>query len=249
MPERKVVVVLGMHRSGTSMIGGVLSRLGVDLGDDAIGRQVSNPLGHFEDRQFFELNKDILASAGGSWDDPPNPEQLLSQATIYSERISGLIAAYDRMQPERLWGWKDPRTSLTISLFSPYLDNLYLLWCQRDPEQIVKSLWQRNEMDRERSLALVSTYQQRIRDFIEENPSIPVLELPYQEIVQNPFYWTSKIVEFLELNPLESEIEEAVSIILPKDRIEKEKKKVQIMNFLRLPYRAMVKLLRILRGE
>jgi len=63
----KEIIILGMHRSGTSMLSGMLDRLGIDMGDDVVGRQESNPLGHFEDGDLLSLNELILAKAGGSF--------------------------------------------------------------------------------------------------------------------------------------------------------------------------------------
>ncbi|ABN70622.1 hypothetical protein Smar_1536 [Staphylothermus marinus F1] len=49
MEEERTVVVLGMHRSDTSMIAGILNILGVYMGERLLGASWSNPLGHFED--------------------------------------------------------------------------------------------------------------------------------------------------------------------------------------------------------
>jgi len=78
--ESKTVVVLGMHRNGTSMTSGILSKLGIDMGRELIGKKVSNPLGHFEDKDFLDLNIKILKEAGGgSWDSTPAREDILDQ--------------------------------------------------------------------------------------------------------------------------------------------------------------------------
>lgn len=62
------VIILGMHRSGTSIIAGVLHTLGVYMGNKFIGAHWSNLLGHFENIEFVRLNDKILKNAGGSWD-------------------------------------------------------------------------------------------------------------------------------------------------------------------------------------
>jgi len=71
----KTVIVLGMHRSGTSMVSGVLNILGVDIGKDLLGNHWSNPLGHFENNDFRNLNTQILKEAGGDWLNPPSREK------------------------------------------------------------------------------------------------------------------------------------------------------------------------------
>ena len=88
---KKEVIILGMHRSGTSMIAGILECLGVNLGENQLGKQWFNPLGHFEDVDFLSLNKDILASAGGSWDQPPSNTAILAQGDQFQKKIGDLI--------------------------------------------------------------------------------------------------------------------------------------------------------------
>lgn len=47
-PDRKVVCVLGMHRSGTSAFTGILNLKGMDLGEPLEGKGENNPEGHWE---------------------------------------------------------------------------------------------------------------------------------------------------------------------------------------------------------
>ena len=66
------IIVTGMHRSGTSMVAGILKLCGVYFGDNLLHPQQENPKGFFEDLEFLEINKEILACSGGSWFEPPN---------------------------------------------------------------------------------------------------------------------------------------------------------------------------------
>ena len=67
----KTIVILGMHKSGTSMVAGVLEKLGVNMGKELLGPHWSNPLGHFENVKFVNLDERILKEAKGSWNNPP----------------------------------------------------------------------------------------------------------------------------------------------------------------------------------
>jgi hypothetical protein len=71
MKNKKTIIILGMHRSGTSMVAGLLAKMGINMGDDLLGRSPSNPFGHFEDWDFVNLNDSILSKAKGSWDKLP----------------------------------------------------------------------------------------------------------------------------------------------------------------------------------
>ena len=53
---QKCIVVLGMHRSGTSVLMGVLSMLGVELGLNLMAPTEGNPRGYFENQSICELN-------------------------------------------------------------------------------------------------------------------------------------------------------------------------------------------------
>lgn len=85
--QSKEVIILGMHRSGTSMVAGVLSRVGINMGKVMLGKTPSNPLGHFEDEDFYNLNRKILEFAGGNWRNPPNEEDILVQKDKFKKEI------------------------------------------------------------------------------------------------------------------------------------------------------------------
>ena len=76
----RAIVVIGMHRSGTSAVARGLAALGVDLGDDFLDAQPENPTGYWEDRGIVELNERVLRRIGLKWDD---------SATIDLLRFSG----------------------------------------------------------------------------------------------------------------------------------------------------------------
>ena len=238
-PPSKEVVILGMHRSGTSMLGGIVERLGIDMGEDQPGRQFSNPMGHYEDGDFLTLNELILASAGGSWDNPPSPDLINDQALVFEDRLQQIIQGKVQKNGDQPWGWKDPRTSLTIQLYFPYLTNLYILWCQRDQEAISNSLWKRNKISLQESEKLTDHYQQMINEFIEKHPELPVLRVFYQDIVNRPEVWIRKIADFLDLEPDESQLAEAEEFILPRESIQKEKNILWWKYILSLPSKAL----------
>ena len=124
MSENQNIIILGMHRSGTSLVAGILFRFGIFMGKNFLGIHASNPFGHFEDQNVIDLNDQILAAAGGSWKDPPGSEAILNQADKFRKEIISLIAA----MPSGTWGWKDPRLSITIELFLPYYLIILLIW-------------------------------------------------------------------------------------------------------------------------
>ena len=67
--ERVCVLVLGMHRSGTSALSRVLNLLGCDLPKTLMSAHPSNEAGHWESLLISHLNDEILGSAGSEWHD------------------------------------------------------------------------------------------------------------------------------------------------------------------------------------
>lgn len=137
------IVVLGMHRSGTSLIAGLLHYLGVYMGDNHTSPDESRPWGNFEDRSFVSLNQQLLTAAGGSWRKPPSTKSLWAASHPFNERIQRLIR--DRSN-HPLWGFKDSRTCLTASLWHHHLclwekPKYIMVW--RDRDAIAASLIKR----------------------------------------------------------------------------------------------------------
>ncbi|MBX3491407.1 MAG: hypothetical protein KF899_00445 [Parvibaculum sp.] len=66
---RVCLLVLGMHRSGTSAISRVLALMGADLPKKLMQPNKYNEAGYWESNQISELNHAILDSTGSSWDD------------------------------------------------------------------------------------------------------------------------------------------------------------------------------------
>jgi len=100
------IFILGMHRSGTSMVTGILNKCGLYLGSNLLMGARDNPTGHFEDRRFINLNNQILKRNGGSWHNPP--EKIIRWPRV---EMKDFVNSWDI---GRLVGWKDPRTCITL---------------------------------------------------------------------------------------------------------------------------------------
>ena len=158
----KCFIVLGMHRSATSLVSKGLSKSDINMGSSMLQADASNLFGHWEDTDFLNLNKSIISDAGGDWDNPPPENKIIEVGKNYKEEIKRLIAS----KKKPLWGWKDPRTTLTIRLFMPYLENPHWITCFRQPEQVAESLLIRNNFPISKGLALCKEYNQRLLRFL-----------------------------------------------------------------------------------
>jgi len=252
----KTVVVLGMHRSGSSMVAGVLNRLGVDMGRNFVRQSWSNPVGHFEDKDFVQLNKSILKEAGGSWHKPPTNEEIKVQKDNFKIPIKELI----EKKTSLLWGWKDPRNSLTIGLYLPYLNNPYFIVCHRGFQDIAKSLKRRNRIEFEKGIRLAEIYEERIEDFFITNLNLRRLDIVYEEMLTDRERILRNIVDFLGIQVSQKIYKNAQDMVLPREkirklsatlRIERRNRRIKkVINFtLNLPYIFIRQLLNKVKSE
>jgi hypothetical protein len=164
----KTIVILGMHRSTTSLVARTLNRE-VHMGNHLLVGCKDNPKGHYENVDILRLNDKILKDAGGGWCNPPPKEQILESAKKYEDDMKRIVECEISTAREKnmvSWGFKDPRTVLTIEAWYPHLPSPQFVVCYRTPMDVAKSLHERNGFTIEDGLKLTSEYNNRINDFI-----------------------------------------------------------------------------------
>lgn len=155
----KTYIVLGMHRSATSFLAKAIAEQGVNMGRRLMRAGKWNPQGYYENLDFVELNDLILKEAGGSWRNPPSEIELLNAANKHEDLIKETI----ERNKDELWGWKDPRTSITLPAYMPFLSgDIYLIAVFRKPERVALSLQRRDGMSIEEGIKLAKEYNSRI---------------------------------------------------------------------------------------
>jgi len=156
MSMNKTFVILGCHRSASSLVAKALHEAGVHMGDELLSGLPDNPEGHFEDMDFLKKNVELLG--GNIWNDV-NRE-------LTDGDTSALIAAKN-VHP--LWGWKDPRTVLTIEKYYAHLDDPIIIGLFRKPELVAKSMARRGDISEQDALALAKAYNRKIIDFLSKH--------------------------------------------------------------------------------
>lgn len=147
----QAVLILGMHRSGTSCLAGSLQEAGLYLGEvNTVAPH--NLKGNRESQVIMMLQDDLLRTNGGAWDSPP--AQVVWDAE-HRARRDVIIATYPT---DRIWGFKDPRTLLTLAGWLEVLDSVRLIGTYRHPLAVAASLQSRNGIAIEKSFALWTTY-------------------------------------------------------------------------------------------
>jgi hypothetical protein len=148
-----IVAITGMHRSGTSLATRIIQLAGLSLGsEDGIappGRD--NPAGYWENRYVTELNDEILAALGGSWDHPPvlvEGWQHDPSLDPYRARVREVIDRYyaPALDEHGLVGCKDPRLSILLPFWRTVVEIPTTIVLARRPLEVAASLHARNAM-------------------------------------------------------------------------------------------------------
>jgi hypothetical protein len=166
-----VLVIAGMHRSGTSMIASACQAAGLWIGDRLIPPTDSNPLGHFEDLDFYDVNRRMLLANAVHEDGLSVPGPMRVPDDLHREAES-LVA--QRMRRGRAWGWKDPRTTLLLDFWAERIPHAKFLLVFRRPWDVIDSLFRRGDAAiRENprlALELWCDYNARLYAFAKAHP-------------------------------------------------------------------------------
>ncbi len=206
LTDQKPIVVVGCHRSGTSLMSKILQELEVNMG---------NNLNKHDECLFFkEMNELIFDLAGATWDNPkPLIEKMADQKTlnlladqVYKKVQNHIQTIYGN------WGWKDPRNSITLPIWKLIFPNLKVVHIYRHGVDVALSI-QNRELNRpkdspyrsEKCKILVEAfevwrcYETQIRaNFAAENYSF--LSLKFEHILQNSLSYLTKLAKFIEIN-------------------------------------------------
>jgi hypothetical protein len=159
----RVVAILGMHRSGTSALTGSLEQHGLYLGQVST-RNRHNPKGNREAAAVQQLNEDVLRASGGAWHTPP---RVVTWDAEHTRRGADLLAEH-AAQP--VWGFKDPRTLLTLGGWLALVPDLERVGVFRHPMRVAGSLERRNGMSTEQAVALWEAYNQALLQELQRRP-------------------------------------------------------------------------------
>src|SRR5262249_33887336 len=122
-PRRICLIVLGMHRSGTSALTGTLGILGAKLPHDLVGSHPFNPKGHFESKSLKWTNEEMLRSLGSAWYDLRGINQPSFETEIV-ERAKATLKEAIRCQYGKasLFVLKDPRLCRSFPVIRSVID-------------------------------------------------------------------------------------------------------------------------------
>ena len=187
--QQKAILVIGMHRSGTSAVSGLLAEMGVFMGKSLFAAQKGvNEKGFYENSELVGLNEQILDKLLWSWDDPlaTCDDKYLPELDIGFDKKGKLVIANDYGN-QSAWGMKDPRTTLLLPFWKKIIDQsdidvTYVLMV-RSPLEVYASLKKRDGFSLEKSLMLWINYTlSGYFNSVEKNLFI----LAYERLLDSP---------------------------------------------------------------
>lgn len=150
---RRVVVLIGTGRSGTSLTAKILKALGLRLSDTLQRPNEMNPEGYFEDQVLVDANRQLgkLFSPAAPHVPPRIPREGDSAGPILAT-IRGHLRKHV-LEEAGLWGFKDPRTALLLPTYRLIFQGMGIVpafvFCARDGSAVVESLLQATRLSRD----------------------------------------------------------------------------------------------------
>jgi hypothetical protein len=169
-PSPTPLIILGMHRSGTSLTAGLLQQAGLQIGQELMGANSANPKGHFENVAFYHFHQSLLRSQGVS-DDGWTLQAAIPVEAAYRTQALELIASH---AAPPAWGWKDPRTVLFADFWADLMPTARFLVVYRAPWEVVDSLYRRGDkvfaQQPDLAVKIWMHYNQKLLDFYYQFP-------------------------------------------------------------------------------
>lgn len=156
------IIILGMHRSGTSMLSGMLNIMGVHLGDSnrlMEAQQDINAKGFWERNDIVSIHEEVFARLGTSWQGITSfPENWQLDDRLLDSRKKLMDIFSSEFIRHTIWGIKDPRLCRLLPLWLSIFKELKLtpkfIHITRHPSEVALSLNTRNQFSTEYSLLL-----------------------------------------------------------------------------------------------
>lgn len=187
--NKVAVLILGMHRSGTSMLGGVLDQLGCQGPKSLLQATGDNPKGYFESSKVMALNDDILNALGSRWDDwqafDPGWQDSPRFVEFRARMTDVLATEYGNASLIYL---KDPRLCRLLPLWREVLVDVgYTPMCihtHRNPADVSRSLACRKTSHVEPELGML-LWLRHILDAEVASRGLPRIFTSYTRILNN----------------------------------------------------------------
>ena len=196
------------------MLTRLLHACGLYLGpkNELMPAQADNPDGFWEHLGFVALNDELLNELGGAWDLPPKASENFKHARLDPLRMKALLLV-EGFDSSGVWGWKDPRNSLTLPFWEDLLPGMKTLIMVRNPLEVAHSMKERNGTSYSFGLRLWEIYNRRV---IETASNQERLVTHYDLFFQDPESELRRIAHFIGLP--DAAVENAATLVKKRRR-------------------------------
>jgi len=210
-PTPPLILVCGMHRSGTSLLSSLLDGLGIGLPGPLVEADQHNPGGYFEHQEICALQEALLVELGRWWPSQagclslPRDWRTAVCTQTMRERLRHILANNMEKQTGP-WAIKDPRTSLLLPLWRDLAQELQLplrlVLAVRHPQEVVQSLLQRDRqaaaMTAERALRLWTRHNLQA---LADSQGLPLHVVSYERWFTQPELQLTALARFCGHSP------------------------------------------------
>jgi hypothetical protein len=175
-----ICVVLGMHKSGTSLVAEILHKSGILMIEK--GEEITGGKKHaYERLAFQQLNKDILGCRNTFSLDIGLPRQIMLRPQ-HRQRLTAAIHRCEARNED--WGFKDPRTCLTYAVWKEHLPAHRLIVVYRHPDQVKRHYCAKSARRFWKALRVWTIYNVRILEALQTVASRSVV-INYERLMSD----------------------------------------------------------------
>lgn len=215
-----MVCILGMHRSGTSCLAGILQQMGLWLGNINT-TSVSNKKGNRENKDIRVFQDHLLTLNGGSWDNPP---ETLVWSSVEKQNLQLLTSQYTNHET---WGFKDPRTLFTLGMWMEVFPKMKIIGSFRNPHAVAQSLRARQKLSATDEIELWAKYNSKLLEY-QSKFKFPLINFDWNKELYHSR--VSESARLLGLNNVTNATSFYDSTLIKNKQVSDEKLPTEVLN-------------------
>ena len=186
------IIILGMHRSGTSAVTRLINMLGAYVGEENVLMPPAedNEKGYWERHDVWPINHAVMQHSGGCWFCPPDVDPAAFDGDAFTQLKRQAKAVLSQLDTRRPWALKDPRMCMTFSFWRPLLEVPICVLVIRRPIAVARSLQKRNQIPLPVGLAI---WEKHVLQSLKDSAGLPRFIVDYDEVMRDPFGELQKI--------------------------------------------------------
>ena len=192
--EEAPIIVIGMHRSGTSLVSRLLERGGVYVGGSW---QDEN----YEAIHFLRANRAMVGEGPRmlrdfGWTAPKTNEFIQERRGYAEQAVRRIDTFFAERTDEEVWGWKDPRNTITLPVWLSIFPHALVVNVLRDGRSVALSLTDRDMLHPAFALGLWAHYVTRAEKNLEALPEARKFTIRFEDLVEDPASHVPALYEF-----------------------------------------------------